>query len=171
MPIAEASHPTHDMSHARFIKRSTRMKKLAFALLIAVLGLTAASIGSVQAAAPAGPAGHGQAQAATTPTSGNNGVPQTLTVTLTQQNNSGENGTATITAAGDNAVRVMVQLSNGPTTPQPAHIHKGSCANLDPVPAYPLNNVVSGMSDTTVPAAIADLAKGGYAINVHKSAQ
>jgi len=147
------------------------MKKLTFALLIAVLALTAATIGDVQAAGPAGPTGNGQAQAATTPTGGNSGVPQTLTVTLTQQNGSGENGTATITAAGDNAVRVMVQLSNGPTTPQPAHIHKGTCANLDPVPAYPLSNVVNGMSDTTVSAAMADLAKGGYAINVHKSAQ
>jgi hypothetical protein len=67
-------------------------------------------------------------------------------------------------------VRVVLKLTNGTATPQPAHIHKGTCANLDPVPAFPLTNAVNGMSDTTVSVGWAELAKGGYAINVHKSA-
>jgi len=85
------------------------------------------------------------------------------------QNGSGEDGTATITDAGGGMVMVTVDLANGPATPQPAHIHKGTCANLDPAPFSPLNNVVGGKSTSTVPPSIADLAKGGYAINVHKS--
>jgi len=91
-------------------------------------------------------------------------------VMMMAQNNSGEDGTATIIPMGDNSVRVVLKLANGSATPQPAHIHKGTCANLNPVPAFPLNNAVNGMSDTTVPVGWAELAKGGYAINVHKSA-
>ena len=64
----------------------------------------------------------------------------------------------------------MVNVANGMAEAQPAHIHKGSCANLDPKPAYPLNNVVNGKSDTTVMVGWNELAKGGYAINIHKSA-
>src|SRR5204862_2018184 len=44
------------------------------------------------------------------------------------------------------------------------------CANLDPVPAYPLNSVTNNASDTVANVSLAELAKGGYAINVHKSA-
>jgi Cu/Zn superoxide dismutase len=93
-----------------------------------------------------------------------------VTVTMNAQNGSGEDGTATITASGANAVTVVVKLSNGTTVAQPAHIHVGSCANLDPTPKYPLTNVVNGDSTTTVNVALADLTTGGFAINVHKSA-
>jgi hypothetical protein len=91
-------------------------------------------------------------------------------VMMMAQNGSGEDGTATIIPMGDNSVQVVLKLANGTTTPQPAHIHKGTCANLNPVPAFPLTNAVNGMSDTTVPVGWAELAQGGYAINVHKSA-
>jgi LPXTG-motif cell wall-anchored protein len=101
------------------------------------------------------------------------GVPlptQSITVQINAQNGSGENGTATITVSGQDQVTVVLNLSNGTSTPQPAHIHKGTCANLDPVPAYPLTNVVNGQSQTTVKAGLGDLMTQGYAINVHKSA-
>jgi hypothetical protein len=91
-------------------------------------------------------------------------------VKLAAQNGSGEDGSAMITAMGDNQIKVTIQVANGTATPQPAHIHKGTCANLDPVPAFPLNNVVNGMSETVVIVGLAELAKGGYAINIHKSA-
>jgi LPXTG-motif cell wall-anchored protein len=71
---------------------------------------------------------------------------------------------------GDNQIKVTIKVANGSATPQPAHIHKGTCATLDPVPAYPLNNVVNGMSETVVNVGMAQLAQGQYAINVHKSA-
>src|SRR6476660_3012614 len=94
----------------------------------------------------------------------------TQNVTMAAQNNSCENGTVTITAVGDTSVMVSVNLSNGTAEPQPAHIHKGNCVNLDPKPLYPLNNVVNGKSETTVNVSWADLMKGEYAVNVHKSA-
>src|SRR5690242_20863312 len=63
------------------------------------------------------------------------------TITLNEQNGSGENGGATLTGT-DTQLTVSIEVSNGPSTPQPAHIHRGTCANLDPTPLYPLNNVV-----------------------------
>ena len=54
---------------------------------------------------------------------------------------------------------------------QPAHIHEGSCAKLDPKPKYGLSNVTDGKSSTTVPVSLDTLTKGGLAINVHKSAE
>ena len=93
------------------------------------------------------------------------------TVKLAEQNASGVFGGARITPAGDGQVRVELTLEeSGTSVVRPAHIHKGSCANLDPKPAYPLNSVTNGTSDTTVAVSMAELENGGYAINVHKSA-
>jgi len=95
---------------------------------------------------------------------------ETLTVTLTDQNGSGQDGTVTITRTGENSVHVVLKLTKGTSEPQPAHIHKGTCEKLDPKPAYPLTNVVNGESVSDVNANIEDLANEGFAINVHKSA-
>ncbi len=94
---------------------------------------------------------------------------QTMTVTLTAQNDSGQNGTVTLEDIDANTTKVTVNISGGSDTPQPAHIHAGSCANLDPKPKWPLTNVVNGMSETMVPASLAEIATGAYAINIHKS--
>lgn len=94
------------------------------------------------------------------------------TVKLSPQNNSGESGTATLTKAGDKQTKVVLEVQGAPSgTPQPVHIHKGTCDKLDPKPAYPLSPVVNGKSETTVNASLDSLEKGGYAINGHKSAQ
>ena len=91
---------------------------------------------------------------------------------LSPQNNSGESGTATLTKAGDNQTKVVLDVKGGPSgVSQPVHIHKGTCDKLDPKPAYPLSPVVNGKSETTVNASLDDLEKGGYAINGPKSAQ
>uniref|UniRef100_A0A7C2WAN6 CHRD domain-containing protein n=1 Tax=Thermorudis sp. TaxID=1969470 RepID=A0A7C2WAN6_9BACT len=96
---------------------------------------------------------------------------ETVTVNLSEQSDSGQSGTATLTAMG-NQTRVTIQLSNPPgDTPQPAHIHPGTCANLNPQPQYPLNNVVNGTSETVVDVPLANLLTGNFAINVHKSGQ
>lgn len=94
--------------------------------------------------------------------------PETVTVTLTEQNGSGQNGTATLTANGDTTM-VVVNVSGGSSTPQPAHIHPGTCATLDPKPIYPLTSLVNGTSETTVQASLSTLVNGTFAINVHKS--
>ena len=96
---------------------------------------------------------------------------KSVTVKLSQQNNSKESGTAKLTAAGDKT-KVEMSIKGAPKgVSQPAHIHEGSCAKLDPKPKYALQNVVDGKSTTEVPASIGELQKGNLAINVHKSAE
>ena len=96
-----------------------------------------------------------------------------VTVNLAEQNGSGESGTATLTAEGDRT-KVVLDVQNPSATmaseAQPAHIHKGSCAKLDPTPAYGLTDVKDGTSSSTVDVKLDDLANGAFAINVHKSA-
>jgi hypothetical protein len=95
---------------------------------------------------------------------------QPVTVPIKAQNGSGETGTATLTPQGDKT-KVEVTLNGGPAAAQPAHIHEGSCAKLDPKPKYPLENVTGGKSSTVLPVSVSALTSGTYAINVHKSAE
>jgi len=94
-----------------------------------------------------------------------------LTINLGAQNNSKQDGQAFLndTAAG---LKVKLQLKNEPAgASQPAHIHQGTCAKLDPAPWKALSNVVNGVSVTTLPGVtLAQLKKAHYAINVHESA-
>jgi hypothetical protein len=94
-----------------------------------------------------------------------------VTVQLLAQNKSGENGTATLSDLNGKTRVVIHLMGESATGNQPAHIHPGTCAKLNPVPKYPLNNVVSGASTTVVNASIAKLLSGHYAINVHESVQ
>jgi hypothetical protein len=95
----------------------------------------------------------------------------TINVTMEAQNGSKQTGTATVTAKGT-GVQVMISLTNEPKgASEPAHIHDGTCAKLNPAPWKPLTNVVNGTSSTTVAGVtVAELQKEKYAINVHKSA-
>jgi hypothetical protein len=94
-----------------------------------------------------------------------------MTINLGAQNGSGQNGQAFLndTSGG---LRIKVQLKNVPAgASEPSHIHEGTCAKLNPAPWKPLNNVVNGVSVTTLPGVtIAELKKSHYAINVHQSA-
>ncbi|MDQ6695153.1 MAG: hypothetical protein M3014_12165 [Chloroflexota bacterium] len=96
---------------------------------------------------------------------------QSVTIKLNELHGSGDFGTATLTDLGANQVRVVIQM--GGSMPMehnhPAHIHKGTCAALDATPAYPLNAVTNGKSDTTVPISLASLMASSYAINLHES--
>jgi hypothetical protein len=89
------------------------------------------------------------------------------TVTMKAQNGSGENGTATLKDTPKGLI-VTIHIKNA-KGPQPAHIHEGSCANLNPKPEYPLHNVINGMSVTTVKGVTIGELNGKAAINVHKS--
>ena len=85
------------------------------------------------------------------------------------QNSSGEHGTFALKPRGTKTV-VEIHLLGAPTdVPQPAHIHMGTCANLNPSPKYPLTNVVNGVSETTVDVPMAQLMTSPMAVNVHKS--
>ncbi len=94
-----------------------------------------------------------------------------MTINLGAQNGSGQNGQAFLndTSAG---LRVKLQLKNQPAgSSEPAHIHEGTCAKLNPAPWKALHNVVGGVSVTTIPnLTLAQLKKSHYAINVHLSA-
>ncbi len=92
-----------------------------------------------------------------------------VTVTLGAQNGSGQNGTAVLQDMGDGTTKVTVNISGGSAVAQPAHIHDGTCAALNPKPKYPLTSLVNGTSETIVKQPLSDLADGTYAINVHKS--
>jgi len=94
---------------------------------------------------------------------------KSVTVPLRTQNKSGESGTAKLTPMGDKT-KVEVSLKGTPKgVAQPAHIHEGSCAQLDPKPKYPLSNVVNGKSTSEVPVKMDELLGGNMAVNVHKS--
>src|SRR2546423_8767651 len=94
---------------------------------------------------------------------------KSVKVSMKAQNKSGESGSARLTPEGPDKTLVEISLKGGPKgTPQPAHIHEGSCAKLDPKPKYGLENVVDGKSSTVVPQGIDSVR--GMAINVHKSA-
>jgi hypothetical protein len=88
---------------------------------------------------------------------------------LDEQNDSGQSGTAVLLEVGSQ-LQVTLTLTNPVTTPEPAHIHAGSCPNPGAI-VFPLTNVVNGTSVTVLDTNLAALeAMGALAINVHKSA-
>jgi hypothetical protein len=94
----------------------------------------------------------------------------TMTIMIRAQNGSGESGTATLTRMGSKT-RVVIGITGENTTgKQPAHIHKGTCKNLDPIPAYPLHDVVLGKSNSVVDVSLDELVASPMAVNIHESA-
>ena len=60
--------------------------------------------------------------------------------------------------------------ANSPANPQPIHIHKGTCAKLNPAPFYPLTTLQGGKSVTTLKGvSLMSLQNGNFAINIHHS--
>jgi hypothetical protein len=93
-----------------------------------------------------------------------------ITVTLNAKTDSNTSGTATLTPEG-NQTKVVIQMQGAPTgAVQPVHFHKGTCANLEPKPVYPLQDIKNGTSTTVVPVEMAKLTATPHTINVHKSA-
>jgi hypothetical protein len=99
-------------------------------------------------------------------------TPQTASVVIpvAPQSDSKQTGTATLTSTPDNKTQVVVTIDGEPAGAQePAHIHQGSCKNLNPKPVFPLNPIVDGKSTTIVDAPLATLQTGQFAINAHQS--
>lgn len=95
-----------------------------------------------------------------------------VTIPLEALNNSGQSGTVALTDRGDGTTRVVVTVGNAPPgVEQPLHIHEGSCANLNPKPVFPLQNLVNGRSESVAQVALSDLLAKPYAVVAHKSAQ
>jgi len=94
----------------------------------------------------------------------------TVSVKMGAQNGSGETGSATLLPQGKNT-KVVIDLFNVPDgAVQPAHIHLGTCDNLDKAPKWKLEPVKNGRSVTVVPVSLETILKDRTAINVHKSA-
>jgi hypothetical protein len=151
-------------------------------LLLTVLSLTACTLSTGQPAAsprattpspPSAtiPAPSPSPSPLTQPTPRASPAEQQVTVPLAQVNNSGESGTATLIAQGDQT-QVVIALQGAPAeVAQPAHIHKGTCEDLAQDPTFPLTGVKDGKSRTMVAIDLASLLHNGYAINVHQSAR
>ena len=94
-----------------------------------------------------------------------------LIVQLTPQSESGESGIATLTEEGSKT-KVVVDITGVPAgVAQPLHVHKGTCAQLDPQPAYGLATLTNGKSETTIDVPLTYVRTAPFAINGHKSAQ
>ena len=90
-----------------------------------------------------------------------------LSVTFNELNDSGVSGIATLYGDGE---KTIVQITvDGAGKDHPAHIHQGTCDDLDPYPAFPLKNVVDGESATLVDVSLDELLTGGYSIDIHMS--
>ena len=103
------------------------------------------------------------------PTSNAAPPPGAVVVPIAAQSGSNQTGTATLSGSGDKTQVVIALNGVAAGSQEPAHIHQGTCAKLDPKPAYPLTTVADGQSATTVDVPLAKLQTGGFAINIHQS--
>jgi hypothetical protein len=91
-------------------------------------------------------------------------------VEMTGYNNSNEFGTASLFAE-DDQTRVLLD-TEGPFDrefEQPVAIYKGTCPKPTGEPAYELNVLTDGFSETTIDVSLEELQAGGYIIVVNKS--
>jgi hypothetical protein len=92
-----------------------------------------------------------------------------VTVPLAAQNNSGINGTATLTQRGADLQVVINLTGTAANSNHPFHIHSGACPTPGGV-VHPLTNAVNGTSTTTLTGVtLASVANGAHAINGHES--
>lgn len=94
---------------------------------------------------------------------------QTATLSLASQNNSGITGTAVVTELPGGKMRVEIRAMGAGAGPQPAHIHQGTCANLDPAPKFTLASLTNGASTTEVDGSLRDITASPHAIHLHKA--
>jgi len=93
-----------------------------------------------------------------------------LTLQMEARNNSGQNGTATVTAMADGKTTVVLDLANSPAGPQPSHVNAGTCDDLGAV-AHILGGMRNGKVEATIDASLDSLLAGEFAISVAKSPQ
>lgn len=91
-----------------------------------------------------------------------------LTVQLVEQGASGQTGTAMFTSLDGGRTRVLLELTNPPDVPQPAHVHTGTCEDLGN-PVVALRSVEAGRSETDAKMSLERLERGDLVIHAHKS--
>lgn len=104
-------------------------------------------------------------------TNGETPAGEQIEVELEAVGDEGVSGTATLTEADDGGTRVVVELDDEGDTPRPAHLHEGTCEELNPAPKYPLEDVDDGQSETIIEPALEDVRSERLALNVHESAE
>ncbi len=163
--------------------------RFAGARRFAALGLTlaAAACGGTSEPERAAPAARDGEQmtteappAPTTGTTSSSVHPSTITVELTEQNGSGQNGTASLRERQDGTFVVLIEMSppsKFPGAAQNAHIHNASCAEYAAMTDFneqlatvvdSLASLANGRSRTTVEQPLAKRATGRFSINVHE---
>lgn len=155
------------MSTSRLLS-SLSITSLLFAACAAGGGGTATG-GSGPASGVPSAGGSPSPAAATEAATGGTG--QAVEVELAELDDSGVSGTATLTDLGDGTLRVEIDVEAGGNEAMPAHIHPGTCEELDPAPQYPLSDVEDGTSTTEIEATLADVQTGEFAINLHESTE
>ncbi len=136
-------------------------------VFVAVIAVSALALGACGGDDDA--SGDTTSDSETTETQADEASSEPLSVPLAAQADSGVTGTVTFTPDGDQTT-VLVELEGDTSTdPHPAHIHDGTCTDFQAEPAYPLENVVDGRSESTVDASIDELLDEPYIVNVHKS--
>jgi hypothetical protein len=94
-------------------------------------------------------------------------TPDHVTIRLRPVGASGVSGKATLRAADDiTSVAIRIAASHGA---YPAHIHRGTCAQFEAMPRFPLADAKHGRTTRTlVEMPLADLLAGSYVINLHR---
>lgn len=96
--------------------------------------------------------------------------PRQIEIVMEAQNDSGQDGTATLTEV-DGQTEVVVDLENAPEgVDQPIHIHAGSCPDVEGVD-HDIGPLMNGHTETTVDVSLDELLDGEFAINAHKSVE
>ena len=92
-----------------------------------------------------------------------------ITIEFIELNDSGVTGTATLFASGGTTV-VEIDL-DGTGEDHPAHIHQGTCDDIQPEPEDNLENVgEEGTSTSVVDVPLDELVDGDYVIDLHLAA-
>lgn len=89
------------------------------------------------------------------------------TVSLETQEDSGITGEATIEDDGGKSSVELTLEGAGDGKAYAAHVHEGTCDDLNPTPAFPLEDATGGGSSSTVDVEASALQEKDYAINVH----
>jgi hypothetical protein len=102
---------------------------------------------------------------------GGGSLADAVEIELAEQNSSGITGIAMLAPKGEMTNIVVEMIQPFDIDPQPMHVHKGTCEDLDPEPAFALPNLEDGIGGGDIDIPLDELREGGYVINVHKSVQ
>lgn len=88
-----------------------------------------------------------------------------LEIPFEERNDSGVSGTATLFINGEETI-VEIELE-GAGESHPAHVHEGTCDEMNPESAWDLENVEDGTSTSVIDVPLSDLLNGEYVIDLH----